>query len=133
MSSPKKRCIETVEGIAKFLGGEVVISELLNEQGGAGRESDAKFHARLEEFATWWNEKAPTVNSSVGSHGDWLPQALMMLTERAGRVEEGRVGGDRGESRGAVAGLAVSGFRGRGVSAASGDAPRKSDEGYRRY
>lgn len=75
VSSPKRRCIETLEPLAQSHKSKIVISDLLQEQS----ESDRAFRERLERFGRWWREEAPDLVVAC-SHGDWIPPALQMLT-----------------------------------------------------
>lgn len=88
LSSPKLRCLETVEAIAKLAGTKVQPSPLLDEQGGKGRESDEAFAGRLEAFYRWWREEAPALTVAC-SHGDWIPLALERLTGARAELKKG--------------------------------------------
>lgn len=72
ISSPKKRCQETLEPIAQYLGKRITVSEgLLEEQ---PNETSEGFQKRVERFL---KENSRTSGVVVlCSHGDWLPIAL---------------------------------------------------------
>ncbi|MBI3542963.1 MAG: histidine phosphatase family protein [Deltaproteobacteria bacterium] len=70
VSSPKKRCLETVEPIARAAQVEVSISPLLDEGPSVLR--------RAQEFIAWWKREAPELTIAC-SHGDWLPVCLEEL------------------------------------------------------
>jgi broad specificity phosphatase PhoE len=74
ISSPKKRCRETVEG----LGVKVQSFELLDEEG--PDETWEKFNQRIEQFMTWWVREAPPLVVAC-SHGDWIPAFLRSATK----------------------------------------------------
>ncbi len=82
LSSPKLRCVQTVEGIAILGKTRVIQSLALSEQG--AKESRLAFDKRIQSVLKWWKNHAPAL-TLVCSHGDWLPLAI----ERAagGRVE----------------------------------------------
>lgn len=74
VSSPKIRCIETIEPVAKAFGRQVDAHPLLDEQ--AWRADRVDF--RVQNFLKEWQ------NSNIGltiasSHGDWLPVAMFQL------------------------------------------------------
>jgi broad specificity phosphatase PhoE len=69
-SSPKKRCIETVEKIAKRAEREIQIVDCLNES-----ETQADLIRRVTEFMRLLQQsRAPLIVAS--SHGDWIPVFL---------------------------------------------------------
>jgi phosphohistidine phosphatase SixA len=69
LSSPKKRCRETVAPIAKMEGVKVQESEDLNE----GEQVEKK----AKRFLEWWKEEAPPLTVAC-SHGDWIPEFTML-------------------------------------------------------
>ncbi len=77
LSSPKLRCIETLEPLAEEFDKKVNIDPLLNEEGST--ESTYEFVDRIKNFIDWWKDKAPQVTIAC-SHGDWLPEAVRLLT-----------------------------------------------------
>ncbi|MBC7690499.1 MAG: histidine phosphatase family protein [Methylotenera sp.] len=70
ISSPKKRCIETLDPLSKHLETAVQISPLLDEQHSS--ENSASMLKRIEQFISWWKNDAPPLTLAC-SHGDWLP------------------------------------------------------------
>lgn len=86
LSSPKRRCVETVRGIARRAGRGVKISQLLTEQGEG--ESSRELEARVRKFVEWWKTQAPP-RTLICSHGDWLPLALRSLTGAAADMKKG--------------------------------------------
>jgi 8-oxo-dGTP diphosphatase len=72
MSSPKKRCMETLEPIAQFLGTEVSAAPLLLEQ--EKLESASSLERRVQKFL----KQSSTMRGTlvICSHGDWIPLAL---------------------------------------------------------
>lgn len=69
VSSPKKRCVETVE---KLLGSHsVIIDARLDE----GRDLEQ----RVAHFLSWWKKRGPALTVAC-SHGDWIPEAIHALT-----------------------------------------------------
>jgi 8-oxo-dGTP diphosphatase len=78
LSSPKLRCVETVTPIARLGDGrKIQASQALLERG--ARESQAAFEKRIRGFLEWWKTEGPAVTVAC-SHGDWLPEALRLLT-----------------------------------------------------
>lgn len=76
VSSPKIRCVETLQPIAKAMDASVDVHPGLDEQ--SARENLKAFEARIQSFLREWME------SKVGltvlcSHGDWLPLATQQL------------------------------------------------------
>lgn len=71
VSSPKLRCIETVEPIAKSLDCNIKINQLLDE-GGNHLE-------KTNKFLRWWLEEAPELVIAC-SHGDWIPVFIGQIT-----------------------------------------------------
>lgn len=74
VSSPKIRCMETIEPAAKAFSRQVDAHPLLDEQ--AWRADRVDF--RVQNFLKEWQ------NSNIGltiasSHGDWLPVAMFQL------------------------------------------------------
>lgn len=85
LSSPKKRCLETVRAIADLTGAPLQIDPRLDEGG--------DMEHKLRAFRAWWiSEKAPD-HVVACSHGDWIPEFLQLTTgnfidlEKAGWVE----------------------------------------------
>lgn len=76
VSSPKKRCIETLAPIAFELKSQVDSHPDLDEQ--SHQETLEKFQQRIEHFLKDWIE-SPQELTVVCSHGDWLPIAVQDL------------------------------------------------------
>jgi len=70
-SSPKKRCIETVEGISDATGVSIEIQPLLDE--------GERLKARARSFVEIWKRSRKPLTIAC-SHGDWLPVMLLELT-----------------------------------------------------
>jgi 8-oxo-dGTP diphosphatase len=68
ISSPKKRCVETLEPLADKLGVRLRTDGRLGE-GSKGLEE------RTQEFLSWWRDQAPH-RVVACSHGDWIPEFL---------------------------------------------------------
>lgn len=79
MSSPKRRCIETVQPIADKIKVAVETSPLLDEQGIVPPESSNHLEGRAKEFLRWWKAEAPEL-TVICSHGDWIPVFLRAAT-----------------------------------------------------
>jgi broad specificity phosphatase PhoE len=77
LSSPKLRCIETLQPIAKVMERQVDIHPNLDEQ--SSRESIKAFEARIQGFLHEWAESKMQL-TILCSHGDWLPTAMAQLT-----------------------------------------------------
>jgi len=77
-SSPKRRCLETLEPLARYFGRRLQYSDLLLEQ--QAGETQTAFQARVtrgvREISTLQKSGAVIL---VCSHGDWLPIALRRL------------------------------------------------------
>lgn len=76
VSSPKRRCQETLEPLAKSLNCEVDSHPGLDEQ--KKGESDADFESRVGKFLEEWMATSAPL-TLVCSHGDWLPIAIKQL------------------------------------------------------
>lgn len=70
LSSPKRRCRETVEPLARRQRVRVRFSSLLDEQG--AMESEKTFLRRLKKFLRWWRTTRHS-RVMVCTHGDWIP------------------------------------------------------------
>lgn len=70
ISSPKKRCIETLAPLAELQRKTVEIKLELDEQRAA--EKFEAFDLRIQRFAQWWVKESPEV-LFASSHGDLLP------------------------------------------------------------
>lgn len=75
-SSPKLRCQETIEPLAKFEKVKVKIVSDLDEQ--TDKETSKDFKKRIYKFLDNLKKEKKTIY--LCSHGDWLPEALQELT-----------------------------------------------------
>lgn len=76
VSSPKIRCVETLQPLAKALDRTVDVHPGLDEQG--PREAGSGIEARVQNFLAEWKRSESDI-TVVSSHGDWLPMAGMRL------------------------------------------------------
>ena len=77
ISSPKKRCVETILPIAKELDLKLTIDQRLSEYGPA--ESMRDYQKRIQEFIDFW-KKSDVELTVACSHGDWIPLVIEKLT-----------------------------------------------------
>jgi 8-oxo-(d)GTP phosphatase len=80
VSSPKARCVETVEPIARSARTRVRAEPLLDE--------GAALAARCARFESWWRRRAPA-RVVACSHGDLLPVLLLRLTGARADMSKG--------------------------------------------
>ncbi len=86
ISSPKRRCVETLEPLAQELKQSLEIDPSLDEQ--RKHESDAAFRARVKHSLNALKDSsAPIV--VVCSHSDWLTSALEELTGEPVELKKG--------------------------------------------
>lgn len=71
-SSPKLRCIQTVEPLARKRGVEIKILESLNES-----STTAELQKRITAFDALWRQSQDEL-TVICSHGDWIPAYLKM-------------------------------------------------------
>lgn len=71
ISSPKKRCQQTIAPVAEVFKKEIEINELVGES--------ANIEGRVRDFHKWWMQKAPEF-TIVCSHGDFIPICIYMMT-----------------------------------------------------
>jgi broad specificity phosphatase PhoE len=76
LASPKKRCQETVEGVAEASHSTVVIEPLLSEQ--ESHESHEDFKKRIHKFLDNWAQDGESLTFAC-THGDWLPLAMKLI------------------------------------------------------
>lgn len=76
VSSPKKRCLETIEPIAMYANLAIDVNPDLIEQG--DNESRQRFEARVQRYLQDWMQ-LPQELTLICSHGDWLPCAVFHL------------------------------------------------------
>jgi broad specificity phosphatase PhoE len=85
MTSPSKRCQETLQPISKLTSRKLVVSKELSEQN--SRESSAAFEKRVNRFLkSHAKAKGMLV---ICSHGDWIPRAVERLSGARLHLEEG--------------------------------------------
>ena len=90
LSSPKARCIETLEPLAEALGIEIEIDPKLDEHGPS--ETTASFRERTKIFAEFIGKKK-FHRMVICSHGDWIPEFTAFILgkgidlEKAGMIE----------------------------------------------
>jgi broad specificity phosphatase PhoE len=98
-SSPLMRCLETADAVAKKVGLEPKINELLKEY--SKGESVSDFVMRIKAYLTHWKQHKATTLVAC-SHGDWIPEALRLwcdkeITLRKGAFVELTLDTDSGE------------------------------------
>ena len=86
LTSPKLRCVETADAVASVLKVKVTVDEDLDEA--ASKESGEEFVARIKGFLTRWKRNAAPV-TLVCSHGDWIPDAIRILTGKDHDIRKG--------------------------------------------
>jgi broad specificity phosphatase PhoE len=79
LTSPKKRCIQTLKPIGECLSRAPTIDERLSEQ--RSGESEGAFERRIAEFLNAFMKDESELGRFVivCSHGDWLPHAVQRL------------------------------------------------------
>lgn len=77
ISSPKKRCKETVKPIAKSLEAPFRVFKLLDEQRVRPPEPNGRFQGRIRRFLKIWEDNGGIWIAC--SHGDWIPECLQLL------------------------------------------------------
>lgn len=86
LSSPKRRCIETLQPLEHFLKTPILIHPLLGEQ--LHREDSFQFQKRIQTFFDQWIEKNPPL-TIICSHGDWIPLAIKLLVGAEREINKG--------------------------------------------
>src|SRR4051812_31670871 len=76
VSSPKKRCLETLAPISSVGEYEIDVDPDLDEK--AASETVEAFEQRIHRFLKEWTQ-TPQELTIVCSHGDWLPAAVVHL------------------------------------------------------
>lgn len=79
-SSPKKRCVETLEPLSQETGKKIQILDLVNEGG--------MIDIKAQEFFKWWIREAPEF-TVVSSHGDVIPLIVFYMTGARVDVSKG--------------------------------------------
>lgn len=86
LSSPKKRCLETLRPLSEFLKLKIEIDSRLDEE---SPESDAgEFMKNIRSFAKEWL-KTQVEFTVVCSHGDWIPEFFRIMTGKARDLKKG--------------------------------------------
>jgi broad specificity phosphatase PhoE len=75
-SSPKIRCVETLQPLAKTLDKQIDIHPGLDEQ--SLREGGPALEARIQTFLSEWKKSGVGI-TVLSSHGDWIPMATQRL------------------------------------------------------
>lgn len=86
MSSPKRRCLETLEPLARRLDRPVTARKDLREMDST--ETAARFRARVAG-ALRAIVGRPSRLTILSTHGDWAPLALRLLTGARARFSKG--------------------------------------------
>jgi len=86
LSSPKQRCVETLEPLAEFFDVKIKVHPELDEQ--ADHETPSQFKKRVVRFVTEWKNDFPELTIAC-SHGDWLPFAVEELIGVTADFEKG--------------------------------------------
>ncbi len=86
MTSPKRRCIETIEPLSQRAGSILIIEPSLDEQ--KSGESEGIFAKRIEKFLKE-NQEDPRTHY-LCSHGDVIPQAIDELTGNFTNIGKGQ-------------------------------------------
>ena len=84
-SSPKARCVETAEFVARWAGVKVEIDDRIAEQN-VGIESDRAFTSRLQNF---YESTCRDSGVCYVSHGDVLPLLTRLMGEPQREIRKG--------------------------------------------
>lgn len=85
-SSPKLRCIETLNPLAEALNHRIQILSSLDER--HSHESETELKKRIQHFLSEWKNSEHAITLAC-SHGDWLPLAVHQLTTTYADFEKG--------------------------------------------
>ena len=77
LTSPKKRCIETLTPIAQEFKKKCDVNDYLDEQGSS--ETTTLYLARIDEFLNSWKYDGAEL-TVICSHGDLIPVVIEKLT-----------------------------------------------------
>ena len=85
-TSPKKRCVQTLQPLSDMANSPLIIENLLDEQ--KSGETQKAFQNRIEELL----EKAEKLGETVYlcSHGDLIPEAIELMSGRSVDVSKGQ-------------------------------------------
>lgn len=86
LSSPKRRCIETLQPLEKYLKTQIRIDPLLGEQ--LNSENSLQFQKRIQNFLDQWIENNIPL-TIICSHGDWIPLAIKLLVGTEKEINKG--------------------------------------------
>ena len=86
LTSPKRRCLETLEPFAKWAEAKIDARLDLEEQ--RHGETQVRLQQRIETFLTGWREQTNLLTVAC-THGDWLPLALQSLLGEGFDVKKG--------------------------------------------
>jgi len=88
LSSPKRRCTETIGPLALKTGSKMRVSPLLDEQHVDRKESYGRFLGRVKRFLTWWEKKGPPLLVAC-SHGDLIPELVRLVKGKSKELRKG--------------------------------------------
>ena len=86
ISSPKLRCVETLEPLSQWIKARITTSDSLEEQG--AKESDRDYHERILKFVGEWQKNKAKLTVLCG-HGDLFPLLTQELTGCAIELKKG--------------------------------------------
>lgn len=86
ISSPRRRCQETLAPIARKHSLDIQENRLLIEQ--LPTEDHGAFVARIDSFFAWWTEQDTELIIAC-THGDWISTAMQYLFRNAGDYKKG--------------------------------------------
>lgn len=81
LSSPKRRCVETLEPLSELLDVDIETTALLDE-------GDA-LKLRAREFLSHWLASSGPELTVISSHGDWIPVFLELATGARAELAKG--------------------------------------------
>jgi broad specificity phosphatase PhoE len=89
LTSPKKRCVETLGPVAELANGKLKTVESLDEQ--SSNENISDLQLRIENFISDISLLIPASHALyICSHGDVIPLAIEILTGKVIDIEKGR-------------------------------------------
>lgn len=88
LSSPKLRCIETLEPLSHKLQTKIEIDHLMDERG--PNESLSDFQRRIESWIESWRA-SPSPLTIISSHGDWIPEMTEKLVSQRIELNKGGI------------------------------------------